>query len=88
MSALAGSKVPVPRMCAYCADEQLIGTQFYVMSFVEGRLFKDVTLRALPEEARFAVYSDMCRYARDTTHHFSLSARTLPTALHHQHEWA
>ncbi len=61
MQALAGSKVPVPRMYAYCSDESLIGTAFYVMSYVEGRIFKDVALPKMPEEARFAVYSDMNR---------------------------
>ncbi len=44
MKALAGTDVPVARMYALCEDESVIGTMFYVMEYVGGRLFWDPRL--------------------------------------------
>ena len=41
MSALAATDVPVPRTYALCTDEDVIGTWFYVMDHVEGRIIWD-----------------------------------------------
>ncbi len=46
--ALANTDVPVARAYALCEDPAVIGTAFYVMDYVEGRLFWDA---ALPEVA-------------------------------------
>lgn len=40
MSALAGSEVPVPRMVTLCADTGVLGAPFYVMSFVDGTVYR------------------------------------------------
>jgi aminoglycoside phosphotransferase (APT) family kinase protein len=48
MRALAGSPVPVPQMLAYCEDRSVIGTPFYVMERLQGRVMASV---ALPEVA-------------------------------------
>jgi len=61
MHALAGSDVPVPRMFALCEDPEVIGTRFYVMEHVEGRVFTDVLLPALSKEERSAIYADLAR---------------------------
>ena len=45
ISALHGSAVPVARPLCLCTDESVIGTMFYVMSYVAGRNFWDPTLR-------------------------------------------
>src|SRR5215467_15857611 len=39
ITALAKTGVPVARSYALCMDESVIGTIFYVMDFVEGRVF-------------------------------------------------
>ncbi|WP_240198227.1 phosphotransferase family protein [Novosphingobium sp. P6W] len=39
MRALAEHGYPVPRIHALCTDESVIGSWFYVMDFVEGRVF-------------------------------------------------
>jgi aminoglycoside phosphotransferase (APT) family kinase protein len=49
ISALAGQGFPVARTYGLCLDETVIGTAFYVMEMVEGRIFWDA---ALPEVAR------------------------------------
>jgi len=39
MSARRDSPVPVPRMLAYCADSNVIGAGFYLMEYIDGRMF-------------------------------------------------
>lgn len=59
MKALQGTAVPVPDMLVYCDDETLIGTPFYVMPFLKGRVFFDQTLPGMTSEQRAAVYASM-----------------------------
>ena len=61
MAALAGSGVPVPRMHALCEDPAVIGSPFFVMDFVEGRVFADPALPGLANEQRGAIYDEMNR---------------------------
>ena len=56
LSALQGSAVPVPPVLLFHADETLIGTAFYVMERVEGRIFHDSRLAGAPQEERRAMY--------------------------------
>jgi aminoglycoside phosphotransferase (APT) family kinase protein len=60
ISALAGSKVPVPRTYALCEDDSVIGSMFYVMEYKEGRILWDPTLPEIetPEE-RAGIYDSM-----------------------------
>ncbi len=39
MSALSGTPVPVPRVHLLCEDELILGTSFFVMDFLDGRIF-------------------------------------------------
>ena len=57
LAALAGTGVPVPEVFALCEDESVIGTPFYVMGYLEGRVFIDPRLPGLEPAARRAVYS-------------------------------
>ncbi|KAI2624364.1 phosphotransferase enzyme family protein [Hypoxylon sp. NC1633] len=41
ISALRSSRVPVPRAYALCEDVRVLGTPFYVMSFIDGRIHED-----------------------------------------------
>jgi len=61
MRALAGSDVPVPAMRCLCTDRNVIGTDFYVMDYVEGRLFRDVKLPGIPPAERGEIYRDVAR---------------------------
>ncbi len=40
MSALRDTDVPVPVMHAHCTDESVIGSEFYVMSRVDGTAYR------------------------------------------------
>lgn len=60
MFALAGH-VPTPRMRLLCEDAEVIGTSFYLMDFLEGRIFRDAALPGLSREERSAIYDEMNR---------------------------
>jgi aminoglycoside phosphotransferase (APT) family kinase protein len=58
MKALDGL-IPVPKMRALCEDASVIGTAFYVMDFLEGRIFRDATLPGLDPATRAAIYDEL-----------------------------
>jgi aminoglycoside phosphotransferase (APT) family kinase protein len=59
MSALATVGFPVPRMRAFCDDPSVIGTAFYVMDFLAGRIFRDARLPGLAPAERAAIYDNL-----------------------------
>jgi len=59
MKALGGAGFPVPVMRALCQDETVIGTTFYVMDFLQGRIFRDARLPGLEPTERAAVYDEL-----------------------------
>ncbi|MFO1169611.1 MAG: phosphotransferase family protein [Hyphomicrobiaceae bacterium] len=59
MAALAGTGVPVPRMCHYESDASIIGTPFYVMAHVEGRSVADLGMAELRREDRRAMAASL-----------------------------
>jgi len=61
MSALEGSDVPVPRMLGYCDDTSIVGTPFYLMEFLVGRVLMDPSLPGMQPDERGAVYREMNR---------------------------
>lgn len=60
-SALAETDVPVARMHLLCEDERVIGSSFYVMQHVPGRIFFDPRLEAVPKASRRGYFEEMCR---------------------------
>src|SRR5471030_2997668 len=59
ISALHAQKFPVAEPLAYCADESVAGTPFYVMSFVDGRVFWEPQMPGSNPAERAAVYDAM-----------------------------
>ncbi len=59
--ALEGSGVPVPHAHLLAEDPGIIGTPFYVMDFIEGRVFHDPTMPDVSPEERAALYDEMNR---------------------------
>jgi aminoglycoside phosphotransferase (APT) family kinase protein len=60
LSALQGTGMPVPRTYALCTDDSVIGTWFYVMECVEGRVFWEADLPDLSKRERYAIYDSLC----------------------------
>lgn len=65
MNSLRSSGVPVPQMYALCEDTEVVGTKFYVMEMVEGRLYTTTALPELTRDERRTVYLDMARILAD-----------------------
>ncbi|RYF73407.1 MAG: phosphotransferase family protein, partial [Comamonadaceae bacterium] len=61
MQALADTDVPVPQVHALCEDASVIGSNFYVMAFVDGRVLWDPTLPDATAAERGAICDEMNR---------------------------
>ncbi|MBV9077953.1 MAG: phosphotransferase family protein [Methylobacteriaceae bacterium] len=59
LDALARTDVPVPKPVLFCDDRAVIGTPFYLMERLRGRIFWEPTLPELPREARSGIYEGM-----------------------------
>ena len=56
LAALHGGPVPVAKPLHLCVDQSVIGSMFYLMQFVEGRIFWDPSLPDATPAERGAVY--------------------------------
>jgi aminoglycoside phosphotransferase (APT) family kinase protein len=61
MKALEGSEIPVPKMRLLCRDESVLGTMFFVMDHVPGRILRNLTMPDFQPAERRAIFSDMNR---------------------------
>jgi len=61
LTALKDTEVPVAHAFALCEDPEVIGSAFYVMEYVEGRIFWDATLPEVAPAGRAAIYMEMVR---------------------------
>ncbi len=59
MKALSGTDVPVPKVVVLCEDADIVGTAFFVMEGIEGRVVRDLTLPDLSPAQRKATYMAM-----------------------------
>ena len=56
LTALHGGAVPVARPLHLCTDESVIGSMFYLMEFMDGRIFWDPSLPELAANERAAYF--------------------------------
>ncbi len=62
MKALDGTGVPVPKALGLCDDASVIGTPFFVMKHVRGRIFWDPTIpEVVRNEERADIYAEYIR---------------------------
>jgi len=59
MHALQPTGVPVPTMRLLCEDSTIIGTPFYLMDYIDGRILLDLKLPELSPSERTATYLAM-----------------------------
>ena len=59
MTALGAQKFPVPKTYALCEDDSVIGTAFFIMDFVDGRIFWDASLPEVPLAERRALFFEL-----------------------------
>ncbi len=56
ISALYAADFPVPRPYVLCEDEEVVGTMFFIMEFIEGRIFWELDLPYSDPTERKAIY--------------------------------
>ncbi|KAK6071183.1 aminoglycoside phosphotransferase [Seiridium cupressi] len=56
IAALGSTDVPVPKAYCLCEDASVIGTPFYIMSFLDGRIIEDPAMPGVPDEERTALW--------------------------------
>ncbi len=61
ISALANTDVPVAKTYALCEDDAVIGTMFYVMDCIDGRILWDPSLPNSTSTERAAIFDEMNR---------------------------
>jgi aminoglycoside phosphotransferase (APT) family kinase protein len=61
IKALHGAGFPVARPYVLCEDDSVIGTAFYVMDCVEGRVLWDQSLPGMTKAERFAIWDELNR---------------------------
>jgi aminoglycoside phosphotransferase (APT) family kinase protein len=61
LGALQGSAVPIPKPLLYCQEPDIVGTPFYLMERLHGRVFSDNSIPTMSASARLACYESMCR---------------------------
>lgn len=59
MHALGAAGFPAPQVHGLCTDDDVIGTTFFVMQMVEGRIFWDATFPDVSRQARPAYFDAM-----------------------------
>lgn len=59
MSALADTAVPVPTMYVLCEDDDVIGSMFYIMDYIDGDIHWDAQLTEVDTSLRGAMYDHM-----------------------------
>ncbi|HJP34755.1 MAG TPA: phosphotransferase family protein, partial [Gammaproteobacteria bacterium] len=59
LTALRDTAVPVARTYALCTDESVIGSWFYIMEYVDGRVIWDHLVPGVDTEHRAAIYDQM-----------------------------
>ncbi len=59
ITALAKTEIPVPRTYALCIDETVIGSWFYIMDHVEGRIIWGNDIPGSGPDERAAIYDSM-----------------------------
>ena len=61
MSALSDTEVPVAKAYHLCDDDSVIGSMFYLMEFIEGRVLWDPALPGMSNQDRTEIFEEMNR---------------------------
>jgi len=54
--ALEQTDVPIPKAYCLCEDDSVIGTAFYIMEFLDGRIFEDPALPDVSSQHRYEMW--------------------------------
>ena len=60
LTVLQGTLVPTPKPYRYCEDREIVGTPFYLMEWLDGRVFNDYGTPGLTRDERSELFHSMC----------------------------
>ena len=60
LTALQGTAVPAPKPLHYCNDHEILGTPFYLMERLDGRVFHQFAMPGLKRDERRQLFEAMC----------------------------
>lgn len=58
--ALKRTNVPAPVVYLLCEDSSVIGTPFYIMEYLDGRIFEDASIPGVTAETRNQMWDPAC----------------------------
>lgn len=61
LKALQNSDVPVPRVYCLCEDDSVVGSAFYIMEFLDGRIVTEPHFPGVSEDDRREMWHDAIR---------------------------
>lgn len=61
LSKLSSTPVRVPQVYIHCTDTSVLTVEFYVMEFIQGRIFSDALLNSVKFKDRSLIYFSMIR---------------------------
>ena len=61
MSALEKTNIPVPKMISYCDNPEIIGSEFFLMEYIEGRIISSPAMEGYSSSERRDVYISLAR---------------------------
>lgn len=61
LNALQNTDVPVPKVYGLCEDENVVGSPFYIMEFLDGRIFTEPHFKDVSAEHRTEMWHDAVR---------------------------
>jgi len=53
------AQVPVPTPYVYCNDKSVVGSEFYLMQFISGRIYTDSSMPGMTKTGRQCAYKDV-----------------------------
>jgi aminoglycoside phosphotransferase (APT) family kinase protein len=65
MTALSETSIPVPKTRLLCEDETVIGTAFFIMEYIEGRIFWNPALPDIDTVQRQGIFKQMAKLLSD-----------------------
>lgn len=80
IAGLKSTKVPVPEVYVLCEDSKIIGTPFYIMEFLQGRIFHSPIFEGVTSKDRTALWKETIKTLA-LLHTLDPSSLGLPASL-------
>ncbi|CAF9910258.1 MAG: hypothetical protein GOMPHAMPRED_007022 [Gomphillus americanus] len=86
--ALEKTDVPVPKTYALCTDGNVIGTSFYIMEFLDGRIIEDASMPGVSPQERNALWQEailtLAKFHRVNPHAVGLDDYGKPSGFYNR----